>query len=619
MSRQFAFVTMGLIFIAGVSSAQAPERGALNNQPVLILECPILPIDDIRVAAQVEGVIGEVAVKEGDTVQADEIMARIKDELARVQYEGQQIAFQNESPITEAQARLEETEAERDSTKVLVDRKAEAPEKLRTAEAKVKVADAQLKNAQVEKTLAKNKLDYAAEEVVRHEIRSPISGRVEEIYTKRGQAVERLAPVIRVVNLDKVRVKGTIDQSKAYSVRAGMFLEVYPEITEAPTITLIGHTSPVTAVVLLPGGDRCLSASENGAIIEWDISRRGQRRMFEEHNEKVTCLAVSPKSPDRLISADVRGNLWVWDLAQGKTTQRLETDGGGIVALVIHPLDPNIVITSHDDRAIRVWNLKTGKQERKMDGHRSYVYSLSVTPDGTKLISTGDDQTIRIWELATGKPIHIDGGRSGDIRKCGLSNDGRYYLFNTFNTLQVRSSDNFEVVEQFIHPKGVFVHLAAFVPSRPLVLVGSNNDELELWQIAEQGREPRLVRRYRGHSDSINAVDFSADGSTFVSGGDDRAVRVWQIPPDDRIKAERLTGRVTFVNDLVEASQRSMFAEIDNVGGVLTGSQVATMVVYPGEPIELTQREPVRTSIPPAPEPPVDPRAEAAPLPPIEP
>ena len=90
-------------------------------------------------------------------------------------------------------------------------------------------------------------------------------------------------------------------------------------------------------------------------------------------------------------------------------------------------------------------------------------------------------------------------------------------------------------------------------------------------------------------------MDFASDGTFFVSGADDRTVKIWLVPSLEQISKEKLTGRVDFVNPIVETSQRHMLADIDNVGEVLTPGRMATLVIYPAEPIQVADREPAKS------------------------
>merc|ERR1712051_309537 len=51
-----------------------------------------------------------------------------------------------------------------------------------------------------------------------------------------------------------------------------------------------------------------------------------------------------------------------------------------------------------------------------MGGHSSGVWSVAVSPDGTKVVSGSRDKTVRIWDLASGKQLHTLSGHSDSVR-----------------------------------------------------------------------------------------------------------------------------------------------------------------------------------------------------------
>ena len=58
------------------------------------------------------------------------------------------------------------------------------------------------------------------------------------------------------------------------------------------------------------------------------------------------------------------------------------------------------------DNTLKVWDLKTGKETYTLEGHKSHVSTVAITPDGHYAVSGSDDNTLKVWDLKTGKETY---------------------------------------------------------------------------------------------------------------------------------------------------------------------------------------------------------------------
>jgi WD40 repeat protein len=79
--------------------------------------------------------------------------------------------------------------------------------------------------------------------------------------------------------------------------------------------------------------------------------------------------------------------------------------------------------TGSEDKTIKLWNLDTGKEIRTLQGHDSYVNSVSFSPDRKTLATGSADKTIKLWNLDTEWDLDSLIGRSCDWVRVYLKNN----------------------------------------------------------------------------------------------------------------------------------------------------------------------------------------------------
>jgi WD40 repeat protein len=67
--------------------------------------------------------------------------------------------------------------------------------------------------------------------------------------------------------------------------------------------------------------------------------------------------------------------------------------------------------------------LRTGQEINTFKGHKDWVTTLAISPDGEKAISASRDKTLKLWNLDQGQEINtfiVD----SPISSCTFSPDG---------------------------------------------------------------------------------------------------------------------------------------------------------------------------------------------------
>jgi len=220
-----------LLFTSGSSSAQPLEVQAIT-----------MPSADITLSFIVPGRIADIRVKEGDTVQKDQVLANLDDKPERIQAEQLKVQATDRNKILSAQAEFAQKKVDLTKLKAARRKGAASDWEIEHMGLSVKIAELSLAAAKVERDQYQRRYAQALSQLERMRLVSPTAGRVEKVFVETGESVEKLGPVIHLVKIDP------------------MWLDVpVPLLHSAPLA--LGQT----AIVTFPGQQ--LEGFENGRII----------------------------------------------------------------------------------------------------------------------------------------------------------------------------------------------------------------------------------------------------------------------------------------------------------------------------------------------------------------
>jgi WD40 repeat protein len=318
-----------------------------------------------------------------------------------------------------------------------------------------------------------------------------------------------------------------------------------------------GHEDTITQVKFSADSRRLMSAGWDRRLVMWDIATGIELRRLEGHTDSVLSLAFSPDGThvisgvgnigssvpnpqnDRVLEPEV----WWWDLVDTRAEIRqLRGHRDWVWSVAISPdgqwaasgAGPlRLPADGRADTSVRVWNLETGEETHRFEGHTDTVQGLVFMPDGTHILSASWDGTVRQWSLTEDEDegrIVFD-GHEGRILSIGLSADGKRALTaSTDDTIALWDVLTGEDILRFTGHTGN-VNQAILNPDETLVASASSDGTLRLWD-ATSGEE---IGRLEGHTAGVTGVAFSPDGGQLLSTSRDATVRLWDVATGQRI------------------------------------------------------------------------------------
>jgi WD40 repeat protein len=171
--------------------------------------------------------------------------------------------------------------------------------------------------------------------------------------------------------------------------------------------------------------------------------------------------------------------------------------------------------------AIHLWDVARGEELRQIRAHQGYIGSLSFSPDGKTLVTTGGEPVGRLWDVATGRETLPHEGHRSMVGTLVISPaDGTVFTAGQDGT--VRRWDPLTGRELGIFAKFVDPVLAmAFSLDGKTLLLSGRSPGLALWSVAERREIRRLSRIQEGndvrHVGFFWSTAYSPDGNEMIT------------------------------------------------------------------------------------------------------
>ena len=306
-------------------------------------------------------------------------------------------------------------------------------------------------------------------------------------------------------------IKFTPDGNRI-AVATSIGIWIYDAQTGEALTLLTGHTGRVTSLGFPADGRFLASGSFDRTVRLWDIDTGEQTALFAGHRAGIGAVAVSPDGKT-VVSGDStwKGVLILWDVETGEQIKR-------------H--------TGYTDNLIHRFEIWIDKSRTVPSPNA--IEAIAFSPDGETFVSGHRDGTVRLWDAETGRKISAfrEHKRAG-INDVAFSPDGKMLMSSTNNGI---------VLQTFQKGKPLARNMS-YVPfpenlvfsSDSSMLIGSGylgretigkKTFVHKWD-AVTGR--LLMSTPTAHTDQLEALAVSPDGSTILTGSWDGTIHKWDL------------------------------------------------------------------------------------------
>ncbi len=279
---------------------RAPVRASRRRGGGLTASGYVVARRKATVAAEITGKVTEVLIEEGMTVEAGQVLARIKSRLTETDLAlAQSRAKAAEARANATAAELRDAERIHERTQSLAKKSFASEADLTRTEARVAVLRAQLNQARAEIETAKLQARRVSEVLDQHSVRAPFGGVVVERSAQAGEMISPLSAggsytrtgICTIVDMDSLEIEVDVNEAFIGRVREGgavvAVLDAYPD-----------WTIPAYVIAIVP------TANREKATVRVRIGfRQKDPRILPDMAVKVTFLDDGALAGDKTSSA----------------------------------------------------------------------------------------------------------------------------------------------------------------------------------------------------------------------------------------------------------------------------------------------------------------------------
>ncbi|MBD2255230.1 AAA-like domain-containing protein [Nostoc parmelioides] len=191
------------------------------------------------------------------------------------------------------------------------------------------------------------------------------------------------------------------------------------------------------------------------------------------------------------------------------------------------------------------------KEQNRLEGHKSWVYDISFSPDGQMIATASADGTAKLWS-PDGQLLYTFQGHSLNVRSLSFSHDSKMIATASFDgTAKIWSLDAHQLLQTFKVNEGR-VYDISFSPDSKMIATASADGTAKIWSL-----DGKLLQTFNGHKRAVLSVSFSPNGKMIATAGQDKTATIWSL---DGNRIQTVNGHEGWVYSIIFSPDSKMIA-----------------------------------------------------------
>ncbi|XP_067673017.1 cilia- and flagella-associated protein 52-like [Haliotis asinina] len=295
-------------------------------------------------------------------------------------------------------------------------------------------------------------------------------------------------------------------------------------------------TNALTSIALRGSGHQFFVGSDSSNIYKFNYPEFSCVLTKTCHSKRVNDI-IFPHGSSELIVTCQEEEIRIWHRETGKEIRRHVVSNMMCNALDI-TRDGKAIISAWADGKIRVFGFGTNDITEKYcipDAHNKGVTAIACTSDGKKIVSGGGEGQVRIWR------VEESFDSRGKISSRGVLDATMKEHKGLVSAIKIRNNDKecasastdgtciiwclvSQARKQIVFANTLFQCVSYGLGGHHIVTSGTDR-KIAYWETLDGSGTRELDGAKTG---AIYTLDMSPDGKYFVSGGEEKIIKLWK-------------------------------------------------------------------------------------------